>query len=272
MSDNKKYYYIKVKDNYFEKDAIKILESQDNGYIYSLIILKLALKSARHEGCLMMTDRIAYSPDNVDILAKIINHDVSHVRDAIRAAKDLDLISIIGAEEIWMNDIQGMIGSSSTEADRKRKYRRKLKEREKTLQIGTNVHQSDKTNVPIIEEMGQTSTRVKRLEIRDKSIDKKEPLNPLASQSLFANYVPDKPKQKRFSKPTIEEITEYCKSRNNKVNPDQFINFYDSKGWKVGKNSMKDWKAAIRTWENNNFNTNENKTDNFQRGGINFEL
>jgi len=52
-----------------------------------------------------------------------------------------------------------------------------------------------------------------------------------------------------FKKPTIEEIEVYCKERKNKVSPNKFYNFYESKGWMVGKNKMKDWKACVRTWE-----------------------
>lgn len=53
----------------------------------------------------------------------------------------------------------------------------------------------------------------------------------------------------KFQKPTIEEIKKYCSERKNKVNPEQFFDFYQSKGWLVGKTPMKDWKAAVRTWE-----------------------
>ena len=52
-----------------------------------------------------------------------------------------------------------------------------------------------------------------------------------------------------FKKPSIEEIREYCLNRNNKVDAEQFYDFYESNGWMVGKNRMKDWKAAVRTWE-----------------------
>ena len=58
-----------------------------------------------------------------------------------------------------------------------------------------------------------------------------------------------KTNNKLFKKPTVEEIEIYCKERNNKVNSSAFFDFYESKGWKVGKNSMKDWKASVRTWE-----------------------
>ena len=57
-----------------------------------------------------------------------------------------------------------------------------------------------------------------------------------------------KPK-KKFRKPTAEEVREYCKARGNTVDPEAFVDFYESKGWKVGKEPMKDWKAAVRTWE-----------------------
>jgi hypothetical protein len=56
-------------------------------------------------------------------------------------------------------------------------------------------------------------------------------------------------RRSHFSKPSIEEIREYCLSRNNQVDPEQFYNFYESKGWMVGKSPMKDWKASVRTWE-----------------------
>ena len=61
-------------------------------------------------------------------------------------------------------------------------------------------------------------------------------------------------KEKNFKKPTLEEVEEYCKERNNNINAQKFIDFYESKGWKVGKTPMKDWKACIRTWESNNTN------------------
>ena len=55
--------------------------------------------------------------------------------------------------------------------------------------------------------------------------------------------------KKRFSPPTLEEVTAYCTERGNSVNPSRFLNYYESKGWKVGRSPMKDWKAAVRTWE-----------------------
>lgn len=56
-------------------------------------------------------------------------------------------------------------------------------------------------------------------------------------------------KQTRFTPPTVDEVREYCRERGNSVNAETFVDFYTAKGWVVGKNKMKDWKAAVRTWE-----------------------
>lgn len=58
--------------------------------------------------------------------------------------------------------------------------------------------------------------------------------------------------QKRFKPPTLEEVSAYCTERNNNIDSQRFIDFYESKGWMVGKNKMKDWKAAVRSWESRN--------------------
>jgi hypothetical protein len=62
---------------------------------------------------------------------------------------------------------------------------------------------------------------------------------------------PSKPTTKRFIPPTVEQVGEYCLERGNNVDPQRFVDHYTSNGWMVGKNKMKDWKAAVRTWEKN---------------------
>ena len=72
-----------------------------------------------------------------------------------------------------------------------------------------------------------------------------------------ADFVPksSEPKKKRekFIKPTVEEIKAYCQERKNSIDAEYFFDHYESKGWKVGKNPMKDWKAAVRNWERNEY-------------------
>ena len=74
-------------------------------------------------------------------------------------------------------------------------------------------------------------------------------------------------KRKTFNPPTIEEVEAYCYERQNNVNAEAFVDFYESKGWMVGKNKMKDWKAAVRTWEkgkNSNQRTYQTKEEAIQ--------
>lgn len=66
-------------------------------------------------------------------------------------------------------------------------------------------------------------------------------------------------KEKAFKKPTLEQVSQYCQTRKNQVDPQRFLSYYDSNGWKVGRNSMKDWKAAVRTWERSGFQSFKNE-------------
>lgn len=75
---------------------------------------------------------------------------------------------------------------------------------------------------------------------------------------------PHSPKRKTFTKPTIDEIQDYCIERNNNVNAEQFFDYYESNGWKVGKNSMKDWKASVRTWERSEYRKPNSKKNSKQ--------
>ena len=71
---------------------------------------------------------------------------------------------------------------------------------------------------------------------------------PASDQQVTTNKNEKNVKNKTFSPPTADEVTAYCREMGYKVNPDAFVDFYDSKGWMVGKNKMKDWKAAVGNW------------------------
>lgn len=80
----------------------------------------------------------------------------------------------------------------------------------------------------------------------------KETPNENVNENVNENDKKENIKRKTFCKPTIEEVKAYCKERKNSVDAEKFCDFYESKGWKVGKESMKDWKASVRTWEKGN--------------------
>lgn len=91
-----------------------------------------------------------------------------------------------------------------------------------------------------------TSDSVMQDKIRQE--EKRKEKKRLEENKEEGEQAPTHPKA-RFLKPTLEEIREYCLSRNNYVDPERFYDYYEANGWKVGKNPMKDWRAAVRTWE-----------------------
>ena len=228
MSDNKKYYYLRLKDNFFDSDELKILESMKDGYLYSNILLKLYLRSLKNDGKLVVNDRIPY---NAEMLASVTGHQIGTVKQALSIFKDLGLIDVLENGAIYMLDIQNFIGKGSSEADRKREYRQRI-ETDRT-NVQTNLRQISEKSPPEIEI---------ELEI-EKKIEKE----------IDSSAKSTTTKRKRFEKPTISDIEQYCIERNNNIIAEQFFDYYESNGWKVGKNSMKDWKAAVRTWERSEY-------------------
>ena len=125
MADNKKYYYLRLVDNFFDRDEMIMLESMPDGYMYSNILLKLYLRSLKNEGKLLFNDRIPY---NSTMLANITRFPVGVIEKALKIFLELGLIEILDNGAIYMLDIQDFIGKSTTEADRKRNYRKRIED------------------------------------------------------------------------------------------------------------------------------------------------
>lgn len=237
MSDNKKYYYLRLKDNFFDSDELKILESMKDGYLYSNILLKLYLRSLKNDGKLVVNDRIPY---NAEMLASVTGHQIGTVKQALSILKDLGLIDVLENGAIYMLDIQNFIGKGSSEADRKREYRQRI-ETDRT-NVQTNLREISEKSPPEIEKELEIE-KEKELEIDNKCASTKQ-------------------KRKRFVKPTISDIEQYCSEKNISINAQQFIDYYESNGWKVGRNSMKDWQATVRRWASNNYGKKKSNKDN----------
>lgn len=241
MSDNKKYYYLRLKDNFFDSDELKILESMKDGYLYSNILLKLYLRSLKNDGKLVVNERIPY---NAEMLASVTGHQVGTIKQALSMFKELGLIEVLENGAIYMLDIQNFIGKGSTEADRQRLYDRRISEERK---------QNKLTQSRNLEEICKKSTPEIEIEL-EKDIEIEKEIHSSAKSTTT--------KRKRFEKPTLSQITQYCLERNNNVNAEQFYDYYESNGWKVGKNAMKDWKACVRTWERNGYDRPIKKKNN----------
>ena len=212
MAD-KKYYWLKLKRDFFKRHDIRIIEEMPNGKEYLLFYLKLLVESIDHEGELRFSDTIPY---NEQMLSVITNTNIDVVRSAMKLFVELKMIEVQDDATIYMAEVNKLIGSEWTSTERVRKFR----QNQKALQCNADVTESNTE---------------KEIEI-EKEIDKEKDSN--------------KP-QKRFAKPTPEDVQAYCLERGKGVDAQKWYDYYSANGWKVGKNPMKDWKAAVRTWERN---------------------
>ena len=120
MSDNRKYYYLKLKENYFDDDSIVLLESMQDGVLYSNILLKLYLKSLKHGGRLQLDEDIPYT---AQMIATFTRQQIGTVERALQIFLKLGLVEVLDSGTFYMSNIELLIGQSSTEAERKRAAR-----------------------------------------------------------------------------------------------------------------------------------------------------
>ena len=224
MADAKKYYWLKLKRDFFKRHDIRIIEEMPNGKEYILFYLKLLLESIDHEGSLRFSETVPYDEQ---MLSVITNTNIDVVRSAMKMFIGLNMIEIFDDQTIYMSEVNRLIGSETSVAERVRKHR----ENQKLLQCNTD---ETKCNTEIDIELKSDTEKEKKTDYEGKS-------------------------KKRFTKPTLEDVQAYCKERNNNVDAQRWFDYYSSNGWKVGKNPMKDWKACVRTWERSADNGRTNK-------------
>ena len=120
MSDNRKYYYLKLKENFYNSETMVILESMQDGLLYSNLLLKMYLMSLKSGGILMLGDHLPHTPQTI---ATFTRHQVGTVERALKVFVEFGLVEILTDGAYYMADIQLLIGQSSTEAERKRAAR-----------------------------------------------------------------------------------------------------------------------------------------------------
>ena len=217
MAD-KKYYWLKLKRDFFKRHDIRIIEEMPNGKEYILFYLKLLLESIDHEGALRFSETVPY---NEQMLSVITNTNIDIVRSAMKMFIELKMMDILDDKTIFMAEVEKLIGSEAWSTERSRRCR----EKKKLLQCNTDATSCNEEIDIEIE---------KDIEI-DKEKESKQKDSP-----------------KRFVPPSFDEVQAYCTERRNGIDAEAFIDFYTSKNWYVGKTKMTDWKAAVRTWESRN--------------------
>ena len=273
--DSKRYYWLKLKRDFFKRHDIRIIEEMPNGKDYILFYLKLLCESVDHEGKLRFSESIPYSDD---MLSTITNTNIDIVRSAVKAFTSLEMMEIQDDGTIFMSEVEKMIGSAvdNDNANRQRRFRENQKAKalpdsyeditqalpdryEGVTDALQNVTEALRNITDDVTKDNESKSKSKRKSIEiDKEIDKE-----LENKGVTQPAVADTPK--RFIKPSLEEVKEYCRSRGNKVDPERFYSYYEANGWYVGKRKMRDWKAGVRYWE-----TDEEKAKSFNRKGSYF--
>lgn len=198
-----KYYWLKLKKDFFKRHDIRIIEAMPNGKDYILFYLKLLVESVDHEGQLRFSDTIPY---NADMLSVITNTNVDIVKSALKVFTELKMIEVLDDCTIYMNEVSKMIGSAADNDNAIRQQR--FRDNQKASKMGIPDVSVTKNNASVTEcvtESNESKSIEKDIEIeKDIDIDKNMSLSvsPVLSQTeqrklLFAQFWEAYPKCKR---------------------------------------------------------------------------
>ncbi len=229
MATEKKYYWIKLKESFMTSDTVDYFMSQKNGAKFVVLYQILCLKTMNTDGKLSRKIGEIIIPYDAEKISRDCSwFSVKEIKEALNLYKSFGLVYEDIDGSLVISDYENLIGYETNWANQKRRQR----ETKKGGHCPPNVHQNVHT---------------------DKEIDKEIDIRDKINSCFMGDEKPPNPPTttNRFKPPTVEEVQEYCRERNNNIDAERFIDYYSSNGWKVGRNSMKDWKAAIRTWERN---------------------
>ena len=218
---SKRYYWLKLGEDFFRGKEIKKLRQIAGGDTYTIIYLKLLLRSLQNDGKLYfegveedfaseMALDVDESPENVAVTVQFLL-----TRGILQRNTDAEYELVTAAL---------MTGSEGDSARRVREFRQRQTLQSNALALQSN---SDVTNRNIEIELELEKERRDRERVK----------------------AAKPPRAARFTPPTLDEVRSYCLERGNSVDPERFVDFYESKGWMVGNSKMRDWKAAVRGWE-----------------------
>lgn len=228
--------WIKITTNIFDDEKILLIESMPDADAIIVIWFKLLVLAGRTNNCgaLTINDTMPY---NDEMLATIFRRPLATVRLALQVFEQFGMIETINETitipkwEVHQN-VEGMERIREQNRERKRRQR----EREKMLLTdGEDVSRDNHGTV----------TQQNKKEDIDKNKNK------------------NKSSSKKFVPPTLDEVEDYINEKGYSISASKFIDYYTSNGWKVGKNPMKDWKAAVRSWAHNNYDSDKKQVKSF---------
>lgn len=248
--------WIKITTDIFDDEKILLIESLPDAYSIIVVWFKLlCLAGKQNNSGVFLMGRIAYTDK---MLATIFRMKESTVSLALRTFEEFGMIEIIdGVITIPNWNKHQSLDSYEKKKERDRIYQAERRANQRALVKGSSDKSSD-----------SKTTQSSDVAISDKEEERERELEE-EREDIYSGGAannspkPSKPPRSRFSPPTVEEVRAYCIERGNNVDPDRFVDYYSSNGWMVGKTKMKDWKAAVRTWEK----SGKNKTTEVRNYG-----
>lgn len=299
MSEPKRYFWLKLHKDFFQRKEIKRLRKIAGGDTYTIIYLKMLLRSIMSDGKLYFD---GLEDDFASELALDLDEKEENVQITIQYLLKSGLLEMCSDEEYYLPDTKDSTGCETAAASRMRRCRAKKDklernnvtpmlqngygEIEKDIEINKELYKEKDIDIDtlslceqkslihdvwedafdlitasvkksldnLVDEYGAVITKQAILDAKKQGKSHIKYVEGVLRNKILEENIPaNNSKRKRFVKPTLSEIEQYCIERNNNVNAEHFFDYYESNGWKVGKNSMKDWKAAVRTWERSEY-------------------
>lgn len=220
----KKYYWLKLPNDFFQTKEIKRLRRIAGGDTFTVIYLKMMLKTLATDGRLYYE---GYENNFVSELAMDIDEDEQNVEITVQYLMRYGLLQMVDESEYIVPQAANAIGSETAAAERKRRQR----EKEKQLLQCDNV-------TPMSQICHVEKEKEKELEIELE----------LEKEKKASADAPTPKKRKRFVKPSLQELEEYISEKGYVISAEDFLAYYEANGWKVGRNPMKSWTAALAMW------------------------
>lgn len=221
--------WIKITTDIFDDEKILLIESLPDSYAIITVWFKLlCLAGKMNNSGVFMMGQIAYTDK---MLSTVFRMKETTVTMALQTFEQFGMVEIVDG----VITIPNWNKHQSLDAYEKKKERDRLYQAERRANQRALIEKSSDNKT--------TQSSYVAVSEEDKEGDLEE--------DIKNNSVPKK--RTRFSPPTVDDVKAYCKERSNNVDAERFIDYYNSNGWMVGNNKMKDWKAAVRTWENNGY-------------------
>ena len=240
--------------DFFTQPRIKKLRKIAGGDTYTIIYLKLQLLSIDSDATL---EYQGIEENFIDEMALTIDEDPENVSVTINYLLSQGLMIQESDTKYVLTETLKLIGSELKSSERVRKHR----EAKKALHCNAS-----ETEVKRL--CNASETEVKRNGNTEIEIEKEKELE--IESEIESEIDPKKEKRKsnRFAPPSVDDVRAYCLERGNNIDPDKFVDYYTGNGWMIGRNKMKDWRAAVRSWERNDFNRGNKQQKKYVANGI----